>query len=128
MQLLSAIATTAVLAGSASAVNFTGDVVNGVPVIQGLNLADVPPQTVSKYYLRAGELNGGHPVHIPIMVARGTKESLETGKKLSLSGTIHGDELNPVRVVQRIFEQLQDQVATLNGTGTMFYCSFDAQC
>ncbi|KAI0574165.1 Deacylase-like protein [Pyrenophora tritici-repentis] len=116
MQLLSAIATTAVLAGSASAVNFTGDVVNGVPVIQGLNLADVPPQTVSKYYLRAGELNGGHPVHIPIMVARGTKESLETGKKLSLSGTIHGDELNPVRVVQRIFEQLQDQVATLNGT------------
>ena len=68
-----------------SAVNFTGDVVNGVPVISGLDLADVPPQTVSKYYMRAGELNGGHPVHIPIMVARGTPESLETGKKLSLS-------------------------------------------
>jgi predicted deacylase len=66
--------------------------------------------------MRAGELNGGHPVHIPIMVARGTPESLHTGKKLSLSATIHGDELNPVRVVQRMFEQLQDQVATLNGT------------
>ena len=51
------------------------------------------------------------------MVARGTPESLETGKKLSLSAAIHGDELNPVRVVQRIFEQLEGQVATLNGTG-----------
>lgn len=121
MQLIPTIAAaTAVLTGSVSAVNFTGDVVNGVPVISGLDLANVPPQTVSKYYMRAGELNGGHPVHIPIMVARGTPESLETGKKLSLSASIHGDELNPVRVVQRIFEQLQDQVATLNGTGTLY--------
>ena len=118
MQLFSKVAaTTAVLAGSVSAVNFTGDVLNGVPVIHDLNLADVPAQAVTKYYLRAGELNGGHPVHIPVMVARGTPESLETGKKLSLSAAIHGDELNPVRVVQRIFEQLQGQVATLNGTG-----------
>ncbi|USP80243.1 hypothetical protein yc1106_07517 [Curvularia clavata] len=116
MQLLSALATTAALAGSSYALNLTGDVVNGVPVIQGLNLADLPPQTVTKYYMRAGELNGGHPVLIPIMVARGTEESLHTGKKLSVSASIHGDELNPVRVVQRVFEQLKDQVATLNGT------------
>lgn len=95
MQLLtSTLATSAVLAGSALAANFTGDVLNGVPVIRDLNLADVPAQTVSRYYLRVGELNGGHPVHIPVMVARGTPESLETGKKLSLSAAIHGDELN----------------------------------
>lgn len=117
MQLLSALATTAALAGSSYALNLTGDVVNGVPVIQGLNLADLPPQSVTKYYMRAGELNGGHPVLIPIMVARGTEESVHTGKKLSVSASIHGDELNPVRVVQRVFEQLKDQVATLNGTG-----------
>lgn len=120
MQLLrSTIATVAVLAGSALAANFTGDVLNGVPVIHDLHLTEVPAQTVSRYYLRVGELNGGHPVHIPIMVARGTPESLETGQKLSLSAAIHGDELNPVRVVQRIFEQLEDQVATLNGTGLL---------
>lgn len=109
--------TIALLVGSAAAANFTGDVLNGVPVIHDLNLADVPAQTVSRYYLRAGELNGGHPVHIPVMVARGTPESLDSGKKLSLSAAIHGDELNGVRVVQRIFEQLKGQVATLNGTG-----------
>ena len=119
MHLLSSItATAAVLASSVSAANLTGDVLNGVPVIHDLNVADLPAQTVSKFYLRVGELNGGHPVHIPVMVARGTKESLDTGKKLSLSAAIHGDELNPVRVVQRIFDQLKDQVSTLNGTGT----------
>ncbi|KAL6706057.1 hypothetical protein ACN47E_006159 [Coniothyrium glycines] len=116
MQLISRIAVTAAFVGSVAAVNFTGDVLNGVPVIHDLNLADVPPQAVTKYYLRAGEINGGHPVHIPVMVARGPAGTLETGKKLSLSAAIHGDELNPVRVVQRIFEQLQGQVATLNGT------------
>jgi len=117
MQLLTSVAATAaVLASTVAAANFTGDVLNGVPVIHDLNLADVPAQKVSKYYLRVGEINGGHPVHIPVMVARGTPESLETGKKLSISAAIHGDELNPVRVVQRIFEQLEGEVATLNGT------------
>lgn len=122
MQLLTSVAATAaILASSVSAANFTGDVLNGVPVIHDLNLADVPAQKISRYYLRVGELNGGHPVHIPVMVARGTPESLETGQKLSLSAAIHGDELNPVRVVQRIFEQLEDQVATLNGTGKSLF-------
>ncbi|KAF2124786.1 hypothetical protein P153DRAFT_350048, partial [Dothidotthia symphoricarpi CBS 119687] len=111
-----AIPTLASLAALASAVNFTGDILNGIPVIHDLNLADVPPRSVTKYYLRAGELNGGHPVHIPVFVARGTPESLTSGKKLSLSGSIHGDELNPVRVVQRIFKQLEGEVGTLNGT------------
>lgn len=114
------LAAAASFASNALAVNLTGDVLNGIPVISELNLADVPAQKVSKYYLRVGELNGGHPVHIPVMVARGTPDSLETGKKLSLSAAIHGDELNPVRVVQRVFEQLQHQVSTLNGTGTCF--------
>ena len=129
MQLLSiALAAFAVCAGSASAANFTGDVLNGVRVIHDLNIADVPPQSVQRYYLRVGELNGGHPVHIPIMVARGTPESLQTGKKLSLSAAIHGDELNPVRVVQRIFEQLEGQVATLNGTGMRNLISMSNIC
>ena len=57
MQLLTTtLAASAALAGGALAANFTGDVLNGVPVIHDLNLADVPAQTVSKYYLRVGEL------------------------------------------------------------------------
>lgn len=118
MQLLAPLlATIFALAGSGSATNFTGDVLNGVPVISYLDLANVPARSVSRYYLRVGELSGGTPLHLPVFVARGTPESLGSGKRLSLSAAIHGDELNGVRVVQRIFKQLEGQVATLNGTG-----------
>lgn len=115
-----ALAFFAALAGLAAAqTNLTGDILNGVPVISYLDLADVPPRKVSRYYLRAGELNGGLAVHIPLFVARGTEESLESGKKLSLSGSVHGDELNPVRVIQRVFEELEGHVGELNGTGEL---------
>ncbi|ORY13844.1 hypothetical protein BCR34DRAFT_647869 [Clohesyomyces aquaticus] len=106
----------ALLAARTFATNFTGDVLNGVPVISYLNLTDVPSQAISRYYLRVGELNGGIPLHLPVMVARGTSKSLDTGKKLSLTAGIHGDELNGIRVIQTIFDQLQTQVSTLNGT------------
>ncbi|KAF2010798.1 hypothetical protein BU24DRAFT_377465 [Aaosphaeria arxii CBS 175.79] len=116
MRISNSLFTTLALASGTNATNFTGDKLNNVPVISYLNLSDVPAQTVSRYYLRVGELNGGLPVHVPVFVARGTNDSLQTGKKLSLSAAIHGDELNGVRVIQRIFEQLQGQVDTLNGT------------
>ncbi|KAK3209480.1 hypothetical protein GRF29_69g1902083 [Pseudopithomyces chartarum] len=106
----------ALLTATTSATNFTGDVLNGVPVISHLDISEVPSRRVSRYYLRVGEINGGLPLHIPVFVARGTPESLKSGKKLSLSAAIHGDELNGVRVVQRIFEQLEGQVGQLNGT------------
>ena len=52
----STLALSAAFVSSAFAANFTGDVLNGVPVIHDLNLADVPAQSVSRYYLRVGEL------------------------------------------------------------------------
>lgn len=63
---------------------FTGDIVNGIEVISNLDISDIPSRKVSHYYLRAAELNGGLPLHIPVIVARGTEESLTTGKKLSV--------------------------------------------
>ncbi|EON61136.1 hypothetical protein W97_00347 [Coniosporium apollinis CBS 100218] len=107
----------AALVGLASAqTNFTGDVLQGAQVVSFLDLADVPSNAVTRYYLRVGELNGGLPLHLPVFVARGPPETLATGKKLSLSAAIHGDELNGVRVVQRVFEGLESVVGTLNGT------------
>ena len=97
--------------------NFTGDVLQGAEVISYLDLNDVPSNAVTRYYLRVGELNGGLPLHLPVFVARGPPETLATGKRLSLSAAIHGDELNGVRVVQRVFERLEREVGTLNGTG-----------
>lgn len=97
---------------------FNGDIVQGIPVITKLELSDVPVNSITRYYFLAGEAQGNIKYHVPVFVARGTAESLETGRRLSLSSTVHGDEYNGVRVVQKVFASLEEDVkcGKLNGT------------
>ena len=98
--------------------HFNGDIVDGIPVITKLDLRDVPINRITRYYFLAGEAQGNIKYHIPVFVARGTAESLESGRRLSLSSTVHGDEYNGVRVVQKVFASLENDVkdGKLNGT------------
>jgi predicted deacylase len=98
--------------------NFTGDIINGYSVITSLDLADVPANAVTRYWLLAAEAQGGIPYFLPVFVARGSDESLKTGRKLSLSASIHGDEYNGIAAVQRVFRQLNSIVkgGEFNGT------------
>lgn len=100
---------------------FTGDVLNGHPVISHLDLSQVSSCNVTRYYLRLPDLAGDSAQHLPIFVARGPEETLETGTKLSISASIHGNELNPVRVAQKTLEWLEGNVETLNGTGELLF-------
>lgn len=52
-------------------------------------------------------------------MARGSQDSLESGRRLSLSASIHGDELNGIPVVQRVFKGLAEVVASGNFNGTV---------
>ena len=98
--------------------NFNGDVVQGIPVITKLDLSDVPTNAITRYYFLAGEAQGPIKYHVPVFVARGSKESLEKGRRLSLSSTVHGDEYNGVRVIQKVFAEIEHDVKSgkLNGT------------
>lgn len=98
---------------------FTGDVLHGIQVISHLSLSSVPPNGVTRYYLRTPAVNGGLDIHLPIWVARGPPDTLQTGKTLSLSSGVHGDEHNSIRVVQRILKELEaSDCSQLNGTGS----------
>lgn len=95
---------------------YTGDILHGYPVISSLDLTDVPTNTISRFWISAAQAQGGGISYfIPVFVARGTDDS---GRKLSLSASIHGDELNGIPVVQRVFAALNETVAAgeLNGT------------
>lgn len=96
-----------------------GDIVDGVPVITFLDLTDVPSNAITRYQFLAGEAQGAIKYYIPVFVARGNNESLETGRRLSLSSTVHGDEYSGVRVVQNVFAQLEDVVKTGKFNGTV---------
>jgi predicted deacylase len=97
----------------ALATTFNGDKVNGVPVITDLDVNNLQANRIHHFYLRASQLNSGQAIHVPVMVARGPGAA-SSGKTIWLSGTIHGDELNPVRVVQKVFQYLD--VSKVNGT------------
>lgn len=98
---------------------FTGDVLSGYPVITSLDIADAPPNTVTRYWFLAAEAQGGIPYLLPVFVVRGTDESLETGHKLSLSASVHGDELNGIAVVQGVLSQLNETVSDGGFNGTI---------
>lgn len=97
---------------------FTGDVIGGYSVITSLDLADAPSNAITRYWFLAAEAQGGIPYFLPVFVARGTNESLENGRRLSLSASIHGDELNGIGAMQRVFRQLNETVSggEFNGT------------
>lgn len=104
---------------TSAATVYTGDRFQGYPIISSLDITDCPSNTISRFWLSPAAGQGGLPYFLPIFVARGTEESLETGRKLSLSASIHGDELNPVAIVQSIFRQLNSTVAAGEFNGTV---------
>ncbi|WP_020567134.1 succinylglutamate desuccinylase/aspartoacylase family protein [Neolewinella persica] len=83
---------------------------NGLPIVLNFNLDDTTPGTIAHYWLRLGSDGMGNPMLVPLMVARG----MEPGPILGLTAAIHGDELNGISVIQRLFADLD--VAELKGT------------
>ena len=77
-----------------------------------LSLAEIdqPAGTIRRYWLRIISDGLGEPVRLPILVARGNHD----GPTLGVTAAVHGDELNGIRVIQRLFGDLE--VAELRGT------------
>lgn len=95
---------------AASATQFTGDRIDGVAVIEKLDVADLPAGQISRFYFRVVDQSVGQGWYVPVMVAKGAKP----GKKLLLTAGIHGDEYNGIDVIHRLFAGLDP--ATLSGT------------
>jgi predicted deacylase len=109
------------LAASGLTQSLSGDVYLGYPVLDvsvdsPLDLASIPANTISRYWLRPGISQGNIPYFLPVMIARGSNESLTSGRKLSLSASIHGDELNGPPVIQRVFAQLNSSGIVASGS------------
>src|SRR5262245_41666576 len=71
------------------------------------NLTDLLGQSVGpgdrrRLALRAGESFAGDAVEIPVLVIRGTTP----GPALCLVAGVHGDELNGIEIVRKVFETL----------------------
>lgn len=83
---------------------------NDLPIVLEFNPEDTPIGTIRHYWLRLASDGMGNPMTVPLMVARGANP----GPTLGLTAAIHGDELNGISVIQRLFADLD--VVSLNGT------------
>ncbi|TXF90316.1 succinylglutamate desuccinylase/aspartoacylase family protein [Neolewinella aurantiaca] len=82
---------------------------NGLPIVLKFDLEQTPPGTIRHYWLRLAADGMGNPMCVPLMVARGAAD----GPVLGLTAAIHGDELNGISVIQRLFADLD--VSELKG-------------
>jgi uncharacterized protein len=81
---------------------YTGDTIEGKKVISQLDVDDLPPGQIHKFLFEGVEMGTGQHWYVPVMVAKGVKE----GKRLLLVSGVHGDELNPIATVQKVFAEL----------------------
>lgn len=88
--------------GAQAATVFTGDKVQGVPVISQLDVDDLEAGKTHRFMFQGVEMGTGQYWYVPVMVAKGARD----GKRLLLVSGVHGDELNPIRVVQKVFADL----------------------
>jgi len=71
-------------------------------VIRQLHAGDAPRGAVTRYLVHLVTDGIGAPVYVPVIVARGR----EDGPVLGLTAAVHGNELNGIPVVQRIFQEI----------------------
>jgi predicted deacylase len=80
------------------------------PMVEAFNPEDTPVGTRRHYWLKVISDGFANPICIPLMVARGQQE----GPVLGLTAAIHGNELNGISVIQRLFNEIE--VSELRGT------------
>ncbi len=81
---------------------YTGDKIQGYPVISKLDVSDLEKGKIHHFLFQGVEMGTGQRWYVPVMVAKGADD----GKKLLLIAGVHGDETSPVAVVQQTFSRL----------------------
>ena len=76
-----------------------------IPVVEQLDLASLPRGEVTFLKLSLVADPRGERIHIPLMIAVGAHD----GPALGVTAAMHGDELNGLRVIHRLFDELNLQ-------------------
>lgn len=80
----------------------TNTIINNIPLISEFNISDIPDGSIQHFWLRIVSDGFGNPISIPLMIAKG----VEKGPVLGLTAAVHGNELNGIPVIQRLFTEI----------------------
>ncbi len=82
------------------------------PVIKYLDIQQCPKGKISRYFIRLVADGMGLPIYVPLMVARGNQPGVNVG----IVAATHGNELNGVPVIQRLFKEIEKEIDSIRGT------------
>lgn len=77
---------------------------NKISTDKKFDLSMFPKGEISKFWLHIINNGIGEPIRIPILVARGKKD----GPVFGMNAALHGNELNGINVIQRLFNRLTE--------------------
>ncbi len=95
---------------STAGTTYTGDVIDGKPLVTLLDVNDLEPGKFHHLYFRGLETPSGQHWLVSVTVARGAKP----GKRVVLTSGVHGDEMSSIHTVQTVMSQLEP--ADMSGT------------
>jgi predicted deacylase len=78
------------------------------PIVQALDLHELAPGTISRRWLHLVDDGLGRPVCAPVLIATGAI----AGPVLVLTAAVHGNELNGIPVIHRLFDKLDPERLT----------------
>jgi predicted deacylase len=81
---------------------YTGDVLQGVPVISQLDLNDLEAGKTHRFFFQGVQMGTGQHWYVPVVVAKGR----QAGKRIALTAGVHGDELSPVNTAHQVMASL----------------------
>ncbi len=81
-----------------------------VKIVNKLDIQKAPKGEVMRYWVHLISDGMGNPIRVPVIVARG----VEDGPVLGVTAAVHGNELNGIPTIQRLFAELD--AAELRGT------------
>lgn len=81
-----------------------------VPTVNSLSELQLENGKIYQFWLNLGEDHLSNSIKIPVLVAKGTKD----GPVLGLTAAIHGNELNGIAIIHKLFENLDPK--NLKGT------------
>lgn len=88
-----------------------------------LDLESLRPATTYRFRLQLTEDGAGFPLSVPVLVARGKSE----GPVLGVLAALHGNEINGIPVIHRLFERMEASrlAGTVIGVLVANYPSFE---
>ena len=89
---------------------YTGDMINGKPVVTALDVNDLEQGKLQRLFFRGAEAPSGQHWHVSVTVVRGARP----GKRVVLTSGVHGDEVSSIHTVLSVLDQLDP--STMAGT------------